>query len=808
MSGLSHAIWSGFRAALLALACMLCWSGDVAAQLTSQQQDYVASWSKAADRAEQTIEANRASTAAFEGLREEIAQYRRDFEDFRKRNAARIETLESQMAALGPEPADGAGEPTDIAIMRGDLQKRIDELRVPVVISHEAYNRANGLINEIDGIIRDRKTQQVFTRTLSPLIPSLWPVAWHDLSKMVNNLFNETVISWNNAIERQQLRKSAPQILILLLAGMLFVLRGRHWAVTIGNYFRTFGGRGFGVWGFVISLGRIGFPLTGVYLLTRAISATQLLGLRGELILDTLPYWALLTFGFLWLADRAFPRHDEDAIFEMYPENRAPARRSLLVVGLLLVLQDMVSLVEQIENITTASRAIMGFPIIVVTSLVLLWQRQIIRRDQKMRGKNDDAKGARAGFDRARSVLRQLSFMVAVVAPLVAAVGYGALAEAAIYPYLYSIALFTLLAILQKFFGDLYAWLSGKGQAAEDSVVPVLISFFLLLCSLPVLALIWGARVADLTELWERFLNGVRIGDTQISPTDFLAFALVFVVGYSLTRMFQRALANNLLPKTKLDPGGQNAVVSGVGYVGIFLAVIVAVSTAGIDLSSLAIVAGALSVGIGFGLQNIVSNFVSGIILLIERPISEGDWIEVGGNMGYVRDISVRSTRIETFDRTDVIVPNADLVSGTVTNFTRGNTIGRVIVPVGVAYGTDTRKVEAILREVAQTHPMILTEPAPGIVFQGFGADSLDFEIRAILRDVNWVLAVRSELNHEINRRFVEEGIEVPFGQRDIWLRNPEALSQSLVDASGALGTIPEKRAPNDASEADSDGTD
>ena len=218
------------------------------------------------------------------------------------------------------------------------------------------------------------------------------------------------------------------------------------------------------------------------------------------------------------------------------------------------------------------------------------------------------------------------------------------------------------------------------------------------------------------------------------------------------------------------------------------IAFFVALAVAGIELGKFAIIAGAVGVGIGFGLQNIVNNFISGIILLFERPIRTGDWIVVGNTEGYVRKISIRSTQIETFDRADVIVPNSELISNQVTNWMLRDPWGRVIVPIGVAYGSDVEQVRELLLQVGGEHPLVITDSLrvspPRVMFRGFGDSSLNFELRCFIRNVDQRLATVSDLNFAIEKVLREANIQIPFPQRDLHLRS--------VDPAIRFGPAPE----------------
>ena len=326
-------------------------------------------------------------------------------------------------------------------------------------------------------------------------------------------------------------------------------------------------------------------------------------------------------------------------------------------------------------------------------------------------------------------------------------------------------------------------WLSATAHFDQGSrqrlSVPVslLLKFGVMLCAIPLILNQWQFSWPDIFEWYRQLFFGFRIGNTQVSLAALLASVVVFALGYFAAKFFQQWLDSQILKPAGLSGGLRDSIRTGVGYVGIAAAALIALSYAGLSLSSLAIVAGAFSVGIGFGLQSVVNNFVSGLILLAERPIKIGDLVVAGGEEGYVRKISVRSTEIETFDGANVLIPNAFFISEKVKNWTLRNNTGRVTIQVGVAHGTDPRQVKEILLQVAAAHAAVMRAPAPSASFEDIGSDALQFKLYAFVYDLNASGKVRSDLRMAILDAFHAAGIALATQQSDMgWLRDAVQL--------------------------------
>ena len=317
---------------------------------------------------------------------------------------------------------------------------------------------------------------------------------------------------------------------------------------------------------------------------------------------------------------------------------------------------------------------------------------------------------------------------------------------------------------------------SARHITRTSHALALLVQGAILLTGFVVVLGLWGAPLGAIWSGVAPLLFGFEVGGHRISLVALIAAVVVLVVAFQAGRWSRRRLRDGLLPKFTADAGLRNSIASLGYYAVLVLGLLLAIAVAGFDLTNLAIVAGALSVGIGFGLQNVVNNFVSGLILLFERPVKVGDVIDYQGNWATVEEIKVRSTHVRTFDLADLIVPNSELVSSTVTNWSHSSDVARVILNVHVAYGSDTARVHDLLMQAATEHPDIATDPAPTVLFRDFGDSALEFQLRCFTH-LDYYLSAPSELRFRIDALFREEGITIPFPQRDVHLHetSPDA---------------------------------
>ena len=303
---------------------------------------------------------------------------------------------------------------------------------------------------------------------------------------------------------------------------------------------------------------------------------------------------------------------------------------------------------------------------------------------------------------------------------------------------------------------------------------------------LPAILMIWGAYDSLEGAMKGLLALGFDLGSQRISVGLVITSACVLYGSFLASWILQKLLMDQVLLTRQVQRGVRHSIARLAHYVIVFVGFLVALSILGFDVTKLTIVLGALGVGIGFGLQGVVNNFVSGLILLFERPVRVGDTIELVGRWAEITRIGLRATTVQTFDQADVIIPNADLITNQVTNWTLSNRQVRLSIPVGVAYGSDVSLVMKALTECASANSMVARRPEPQVLFLSFGESSLDFELRVWVLDADHRLKVTSELHQEIDRSFREAKIEIAFPQRDLHLRSAD--DSVMLRFSGKTG--------------------
>ncbi len=761
------------RFALLLLPVLWLLAGAAMAQ-TAAAPGKATDWDASFNAVTRQLRDPRAGDEEFAALRAELDRLRVAATEERDRFKQAVTAAQSQLDALGAAPASGQPrESPAVAESRRHLTGQVQILQDNAKQAELALARILVLQDEIAQGARQQFTRRLGYRGPAPFLPSFWRNGLADIAAVAEKVVAAPARWWQADNGRRAglttlLQMAAVAALAVVLLVPVQRRLHRHFGFSAANQTPSPVRRT--VAAFIEWLSRTAMPLAilwaGYGVLAGNGWATGLVGIILIALLQSLSL-GLVALG---LAHATLaPRHPAWALVPLPqpPQRRLLRRVAVFAAGIILL--SLVVAPSRVPEFGTAGREL-----VIATVAVFLVGFNLAFADPRL------WRPLAAEHRLLRTVawavfalnLASLGAVLLGYYGLAAFVSYGLLASVlALAAYsLVRIAIRDGLSQLAEAReGRFRVWraalgLSGPMSTTMQLLLGLMADFVLLLLLCMALALAWGMSRSALTGYILELFYGVKIGQVTLSLGDVLAAIFVLAVGIGLTRFFSNGLNIRLERQSGIDPGVRNSMVTGLTYIGYLLAGLMAIGAVGLDLSNLAIIAGALSVGIGFGLQNIVNNFVSGLILLIERPVKVGDWVMIGDKEGYVRRINVRSTEIETFPRASVIIPNSDLIASPVMNWTHRNRLGRVDINLGLSYGADVEKARGVLLDCLQAHPEILAMPAPVVVFREFGAGMLNFALRGHIADVERRFIIESDLRFAIHKACREHGIALPYG--------------------------------------------
>jgi potassium-dependent mechanosensitive channel len=756
-------------------------------------------WQNELDRVDSALKKPRLRYSELNDLRDALQRVRAEIEDFSKRLEPPLAAAKDRVALLGPSPAAGQPpEPEQAALNRAELNYLFGVLSAGQAAAPSANLRIDQLINSIQDIRRKN-----FATSLFQPVPGIYSYqTWARLPDYVPSATSRVrgIVTdwWDNIRDQDEVLLIAFEALllwvVLTLAAWHGVRRLRRWRHEGEPPFWRRASTAAGV--ILLRILPIVAPIMFLY---GMIAEAQALPERVDWIFYSTAQSIIIIFAVNALVTTVFaPRSSQWRL--MPASDRAAARICGLVLTLAIVygVTTLLYVVTRLAQAPFALTVAVAFP-----SSLLLAGLVVAILLTRLDARHPDGMPSLRWLNALR-----IPIWVTVAAIVACALGgYLALSRFLAQQLIVTGSILALVYLLMLWvdgfvqgLGDdstaTGRWLKKRAglekQRREQLVLPIglFLKFAVVVLSVPLILLQWGYRWPDIYDWYSQLFFGFRIGNTQISVAVLLASIIVFGLAYGAARLFQSWLDARVLKPAGISGGVRDSIRIGVGYIGIVIAALAALSYAGFNLSNLAILAGAFSVGIGFGLQTVVNNFVSGLILLAERPVKVGDLVVVGGEEGYVRKISVRSTEVETSERARVLIPNSCFITEKVKNWTLRDNTRRIVIPISVGYGCDARKVRATLLKVAQDNPNVMTMPAPSVDFD-FGADTLNFKLYAFVDDLDKSGSTSTDLRFAILDAFTEAGLLMPSQQRqaDVTSENLDWLREAAAEyTSGSKG--------------------
>ena len=790
--------------ALLWLACPAVVLGQVTQEPKKGERPFAQmaeTWTRTLDRVAQEAGRPNLIDAEIERLREETTETRQSAAKAAAQARDEATALRALLAPLEAQPGGAQGaKPSDtgttdqtpeseaIKAQRDRLRSDLALVDARVKQAELIVARADQLVAQLTKVRSDRFARTVLKRGPSPPAPSTWlglgediQFAWKTQTSSWSALADSGALT--AALRDAERRGSTIMSVIgLALAWLGFVWLRRYYKRSETTSEPSYRDRAIAA--VLDGIGMVALPVLAVLLilswlpsveaspeplrpaLTTLVSIAQnanffliVYGLSEASLTPTRPTWRLLPFS----ADSA----------------RVFCGRIQRLAGFISIAVPVAAfwLLELPTGTAEVARLVSLIGLVIAAGLLIFGQ-PALRSDAWQSSEVADGDAPRLIGDYPW-LLGRLALSALLIAIVVAALlGYTALAIHACGALLQSVLVIVIAMVVHALVHDVvYAasapntppgrWIRRVfGLAPEATIhgpfiIVVLVDLVLLAALAVILPIAWGADPDDIGDKAQRLMEGFSIGQHRISPIDVVIALALFVAALAVVRVARAALRDRFLPSLNMQDDIRLTIDSMVSYVGFVVALLLAISALGIDFTNLALIVGALSVGIGLGLQNLANNTISGVVLLLERPIKVGDRVIVGKHEGIVRRINVRATEVETGQRAMVIVPNSEFLQSAVVNWTYADNVGRIDLPITVVHGSDPEKVEAILRQAAEENPHIGGVPRPVVMFKSITTLGLDFELRAHVDNVANTVTAQNALNRAIIAGLAEAGVDL-----------------------------------------------